>query len=110
MRLSDLYNKELREQISKEEWDSFLSRYSGFMDEQLEEMKKPIFTQLFIDFQRMHSCLQMACQEDKDEIRQEYDKGFLLKEGARLYSKWANFVLDKAAKETMDYFKDNLDG
>ena len=79
------------------------------MDEQLKEMKmkQPIHAQLFIDFHRMYSYLQMACEEEKDEIRQEYDRDFLIGEGKKLYSKWEHFFLDEAAKEVMDSLKDS---
>lgn len=94
MNLSDLCNKELREQISKEEWDNFLSKYSFFMDQQ-------VFTQLFMDFQRMHHCLRMACEDEKDEIRQEYDRDFLLEEGDRLYAKWIHHLSKIVFKEPL---------
>ncbi len=66
-------------------------------------MKEPdlIFTDLFIDFQRMHSYLQMACDQEKDEIRQKYDSDFLLEEGEKLYAKWLHYVGKKAAQEVI---------
>ncbi len=73
-------------------------------------MKEPdlIFTDLFIDFQRMHSYLQMACDQEKDEIRQKYDSDFLLEEGEKLYVKWLHFVARKATKEVMESLKDTV--
>lgn len=71
-------------------------------------MKEPdlIFTDLFIDFQRMHSYLQMACDQEKDEIRQKYDSDFLIEEGEKLYAKWLHYVGIKSAKEVMESFKE----
>ena len=58
----------------------------------------PIFTNLFIDLQKMHRYLQMACEKEKDEIRQKHEPDCLLEEGEKLIDKWCYYIGRQAAK------------
>lgn len=53
MKLNQLYNKELREKLLKEDLDDFLKKYSDFMDKQVESL---ISIKHFTDAQQLIIC------------------------------------------------------
>lgn len=98
MKLSHLYNKELREKLLKEDLDDFLKKYSDFMDEQINALNS---LQHFTQAQQYIICSII------DEWYLEFDKQMIVNDdGSKIHR--LGYAKERL-KERLCGFKTKLD-